>query len=339
MSKNVMEDIISHRKRDHIRICLEENVQFEKTNGLDQYELTHVALPEIDRSKIDTSLSFLGKNFSAPIFIEAMTGGVSDSKRINQNLSGAAQKCGIGMGLGSQRAMIVNPSLLDTYLVRKMAPDILLFGNIGATQLKEICSDDLKRAIEVVEADALAIHLNVTQELCQPEGDTNWENILKEIEAVCKDLSFPIIVKETGCGISPITAKEIENVGVSCIDIGGAGGTCWARVEHFRGSKNARLFFDWGIPTADSLVECAKAVHIPIIASGGIRNGKDIIKAISLGAALAGMAFPFLKLATLSTDHVIMKIEQIKKEIADTMFLTGVNTIKNIRESKIIKMK
>lgn len=326
---------ISLRKSDHLRICIEENVSFNKTNGFEKVELKHAALPEIDLHAIDTSCTFLGKTFSLPLFIEAMTGGASESTFINENLSGAAQKCGIGMGLGSQRAMLNDATLTDTYQVRHRGPTIFLAGNLGASQLKEFDIDKIEWAVNVLDADAMAIHLNATQELCQPEGETNWGNILSAIEHVCKNVDFPIIVKETGCGLTAAVAKKLEDAGVSCLDIGGAGGTSWAKVEHFRGSDRAKLFFEWGIPTADSLAECVPAVNIPIIASGGIRNGMEIVKALAMGADLAGMALPLLKPAVTSMQRVVDEIERLKKEMIDTMFLIGAKQIKDIDHTKI----
>jgi isopentenyl-diphosphate Delta-isomerase len=332
---HLKEKKISLRKSDHLRICIEENVSFKKTNGFEKYELTHAALPEIDLPAINTSCTFLGKTFSLPLFIEAMTGGAAESSFINENLSGAAQKCGIGMGLGSQRAMLIDSNLSNTYQVRHTAPTIFLAGNLGASQLKEFDADKIKWAVENVDADAMAIHLNATQELCQPEGETNWRNILMAIEHVCKEVDFPIIVKETGCGLTAAAAKKLEDAGVACLDIGGAGGTSWAKVEHFRGSEHAKLFFEWGIPTADSLAECVEAVNIPIIASGGIRNGMEIVKALSMGATLAGMALPLLKPAVTSMKSVADKINRLKKEMIDTMFLIGAKQIKDVDHTKI----
>lgn len=331
----IKESAVSLRKKDHIRICLEENVSFKKTNGFEKYELIHNAIPEIDLASIDTSCWFLGRKFSAPIFIEAMTGGSAESLRINENLSGAAEQCGIGMGIGSQRAMIMNVDLTNTYCVRHIAPTIFLAGNIGASQIKEFGIDKIRQAIEAIEADALAIHLNATQELCQPEGDTDWTNILSSIETICKKLEIPVIAKETGCGLSGIVAKNLENAGVACIDTGGAGGTSWARVEKIRGSRMADHFIEWGIPTADSLAECIEAVNIPVIASGGLRNGVEIVKALSLGATLTGIAIPFLKPAVTSMLSVKEKINEFKKDIKNTMFLMGAKTINEINSKNL----
>jgi isopentenyl-diphosphate Delta-isomerase len=326
---------VSVRKSEHIQICLREDVRFEKTNGFEKYDLIHYALPEIDLSEIDTTCFLLGKRFDAPIFIEAMTGGAVESLKINENISGAAERHRIGMGLGSQRAMILNPAIGDTYRVRHTAPNIFLAGNIGASQLKEFSVAQIKQAVEIIEADAIAVHLNAAQELCQPEGDTGWSKILIAIEKLCRNVDYPVIVKETGCGLNGAVAKRLENAGVACIDTGGAGGTSWAKVERFRGSRKAVLFLEWGIPTAESLYECVHAVKIPVIASGGIRNGIEIVKALAMGAKLAGMAMPFLKPACTSMESVQDKISALKKEITNTMFLIGAKRIADINASKL----
>lgn len=326
---------ILHRKREHIRICLADKVGFEKTNGFEKLTLIHEALPEIHLAEINTACTFMGKEFSAPLFIEAMTGGTSESLRINENLAAAAEKCGIGMGLGSQRAMLRSPELASTYKIRHLAPTIFLAGNIGATQLKEISVDRLRWILSTVRADALAIHLNAAQELCQPEGDTDWGSIFTAIEEVCRTLGLPVIVKETGCGLSAATAKRLEKAGVDCIDTGGAGGTSWVRVERYRGSRKASLFAEWGIPTAESLAECVRSVRIPVIASGGIRNGMEVVKALAMGASIVGMAMPFLKPAVTSMASVVDTVESLKQEIMDTMFLIGAQRISDINADKI----
>lgn len=323
------------RKSNHIKICLEQDVAFTKRNGFERFDLEPAALPEIDLCAIDTNCLFGGKEFSAPFLIEAMTGGAPESYQINKNLAVAAQRCGIGMMLGSQRAMLLSPGLAYTYQVRQFAPDIFLVGNIGASQLKEFSVLEIHRMVDSVAADALAIHLNAVQELCQPEGNTDWTGVLLKIEELTADLQVPVIVKETGSGMTAGTVKALERAGVSAIDIGGAGGTSWAKVEHFRGSAVARHFLEWGIPTAESLIECARAVDLPIIASGGIRNGVEIVKAIALGASLTGMAFPFLRPATVSAEAVVEKIESLKKELIHTMFLIGTANLGEIDKTRL----
>lgn len=325
------------RKSSHIKICLEQDVAFTKSNGFERVELEHAPLPEIDLSDIDTTHVFLGKTFSIPFIIGAMTGGAPESYQINKNLAIAAQRCGIGMMLGSQRSMLLLPRLAYTYQVRTFAPDIFLVGNIGASQLKEFSVREISWMVEAVEADALAIHLNAVQELCQPEGDTDWTDVLLRIKELTAKIHVPVIVKETGSGLTAGAVSALEQAGVASIDIGGAGGTSWAKVEHFRGSTVAKHFLEWGIPTAESLVECAEAVDLPIIASGGIRNGVESVKAIALGASLVGMALPFLRPATVSSEAVAKKIERLKRELIHTMFLIGTANLGEIDKTKLRK--
>lgn len=327
---------ISFRKKDHIKICLSEDVQFKKSNGFDQFYLQHAPLPEVNLSYIDTATTFLHKPFSLPFLIESMTGGTPESFQINKNLAIAAQKCGIGMGIGSQRVMLNTHEFDYTYQIRKYAPDIFLMGNIGATQLKEFSASKIQRAVESIEADALAIHLNAVQEICQPEGDADWTDVFSKIKEITCKLNLPVIIKETGSGLTAEAVRSLAGIGVQGFDIGGAGGTSWAKVEYFRGSTVAEPFLEWGLPTADSLVECANAVDLPIIASGGIRNGEEIVKALALGAHLTGMAFPFLKPATESAEAVVEIIEKLRDELIRIMFLTGKPEIDKI-DRQLIK--
>lgn len=326
---------ITSRKKDHIKICLRKDVQFKKSHGFDRYHLKHAPLPEVNLSDIDTGCTFFQKPFSLPLFIEAMTGGTPESFNINKHLAIAAQKCGIGMGVGSQRVMLNTREFDYTYQIRKYAPDIFLVGNIGASQLKEFTASQIERAVTSIEADALAIHLNAVQEICQPEGDTDWSGILSRIKDVAGKMKLPVIIKETGSGLTADLVRTLESAGIKGIDIGGAGGTSWAKVEYFRGSRVAAPFLEWGLPTADSLVECAGAIDLPIIASGGIRTGKDIVKALALGAQMAGMALPFLRPAMASAEAVIETIEKLKGELIRTLFLTGISDVGSINRELI----
>jgi isopentenyl-diphosphate delta-isomerase len=327
------------RKNDHIRICLERPVEFKKTNGFERYELVHHALPEMDLDKIDLSTRFLGKKFSAPLFIEAMTGGSPETEKINKNLAEAAEKTGIGMGVGSQRAALENPRLTYTYnVVRDVAPHIFLLGNLGAVQILKYDIDQIKKAVEMINADGLAIHFNAAQEVVQKEGNKEWYGVLEKIKHVCSSVDFPIIAKETGCGISARTAKMLEHAGVKAIDVAGAGGTSWAKVEYYRGSSQSRIFSEWGIPTAESLCQCVKTVKIPVIASGGIRNGIEVAKALAMGGSLAGLALPLLKPATQSWKAVKERLDLIITELKTTMFLTGAKNIEELKKVGIVKI-
>jgi isopentenyl-diphosphate delta-isomerase len=333
----------SARKADHIRINLEEDVSSGLTTGLENYYFIHQALPELNLNDIDLRTTFLGKSLNAPILISSMTGGTKEAERINQILATAAQKTGIAMGVGSQRAAIENPKLSHTYNVRDVAPDILLFANLGAIQLNYGYSiDECQKAIDMIEADALILHLNPLQEAVQPEGDTNFSGLLTQIEHICKSLSIPVIAKEVGWGISGNTAKQLQDAGISAIDVAGAGGTSWSQVEmhRARNPREARLastFTNWGIPTADSITQVHQSCpEIPIIASGGIYNGLEIAKCIALGASLGGMAGPFLKAAADSIDTTVNIIRDISREIQITMFSSGASCLKELAE-KITK--
>jgi isopentenyl-diphosphate delta-isomerase len=311
------------RKADHITTCLTKDVQFKKGNGFDAYSFTHAALPELDWENISMETTFLRRKFRYPFFIDAMTGGTRHAVAINKNLAKAAQQLGIGMGVGSQRAMLEDPELSWTYKVRDVAPDIFLAGNIGASHILQHTPAEIAAAVREIGADALCIHLNPAQELSQAGGHTAWRGVLGSIGAICSKVKVPVIAKEVGCGISGHMASELAKAGVSAIDVAGAGGTSWVKVDVAIGGRPFSSLFEWGIPTADSLVQCRKAVRLPLIASGGIRNGIDAAKALSLGADLVGMALPLLRPATVSSSAVKEAIEQVILELQSAMFLTS----------------
>lgn len=328
----------SRRKQEHIDICLTEDVEFRKSTGFENYEFEHQALPELNLSDIETSLEFFGKTFKYPFFIEAITGGSPGTEKLNQNLASACEETGIGMGTGSQRAMLDEPGVKYTYMVRDVAPHIFLLGNIGAVQLAGLHVDDVIQMVEEIKGDGLAIHLNAAQEMCQPEGDTDWSDVLSNIERICKHADFPVVIKETGCGISRDVALKLESAGADCLDIGGAGGTSFTRVEYYRGSKSAAALSEWGIPTAESLQQCRKAVKIPIIASGGIRTGVDCAKALAMGASLVGFALPVLKAAQTSHQAVVDKLKSIAEELKRTMLLLGTRTIEELKRVRVVRL-
>jgi len=334
----------SARKADHIRINLDEDVRSGLTTGLERYHFVHQALPELDLEAINLSQSLFGKFLKAPILISSMTGGTEEAGLINRLLARAAQETGIAMGLGSQRAAIEDAELAETFQVRQVAPDILLLANLGAIQLNYGYGlEQCQRAVDMIEADALILHMNPLQEAVQPEGDTNFSGLLKKIETVCKNLSVPVIAKEVGWGISEKTARQLVNAGIAAIDVAGAGGTSWAQVEMHRAqnASQARLagaFINWGIPTADSITQVhSVAPDIHILASGGLRNGLDIAKCIALGASLGGMAGPFLKAASLSLEDTILAIHEVAREIQVTMFAAGVGNLNELRKTPITK--
>jgi isopentenyl-diphosphate Delta-isomerase len=321
---------LSSRKDDHIRINLDSNVQSGRTNGLEHYSFSHQALPEVNLASIDLTTSFLGRRLGAPILISSMTGGTPKAQHINRALAEAAQSLRIAFALGSVRPALEHPKLAKTFRVRDIAPDIPIFSNLGAVQLNyQYSTDDCRRAVEIVEADGLILHLNPLQEALQPEGNTNFSHLLSKIEAVCKSLTIPVIVKEVGWGISGETARRLAAAGVAAVDVAGAGGTSWSRVEGHRArtSEEARLasiFQDWGISTADALCECrAELSNLPLIASGGIRNGLEAAKCIALGAQLVGLAAPLLRPATEDARAVERVLRQLTTELRTIMFVVG----------------
>jgi isopentenyl-diphosphate delta-isomerase len=334
------------RKSDHIRINLEEDVNFRQlTTGLENYHFLHQMLPEIDLAKVDTSVSFLGKKLRAPLLISSMTGGTDQARQINYTLAQAAERAGIAMGLGSQRAAIENPALAPTFQVRAVAPTTVLLANLGAVQLNYGYNvDHCRRAIEMIEADALILHFNALQEAVQPEGDTNFSGLLAKVEAVCRALPVPVIAKEVGWGFSEDSVRRLVEAGVAAIDVAGSGGTSWTQVELYRANSEIRrrvaaTFVDWGIPTSEAILAAKRAGgSLPIIASGGLRNGLDMAKCIALGATLAGMAGPFLKAAVHSLQAVLDEIEIATTELRVAMFGIGVDSIGGLQQTdRLIK--
>ena len=334
---------ISSRKSDHIRVNLDEDVQSGLTTGLEQYRFVHRALPEINLDDIDLGLTLFGKLLKAPLLISSMTGGTDQAARINRTLAEAAQFTGIAMGLGSQRVAIEHPELSGTFNVRPMAPDALLFANLGAIQLNYGYGiDQCQRAVDMIQADALILHLNSMQEAVQQEGETNFVGLLHKIETVCKSLTVPVIVKEVGWGFSVVDIDLLMNVGVAAIDVAGAGGTSWSQVEMHRAKdeSQARLaaaFIDWGVPTSQAILNVRQtAPNLPIIASGGLRTGVDIAKCLALGASLGGMANPFLKAATQSVEATVKLIRDLEKEIRVCMFGCAAENLQSLRKSKLV---
>jgi isopentenyl-diphosphate delta-isomerase len=304
----------------------------------------HEALPELHLEQIDTTLRLFDRFMNAPILISSMTGGTVDAATINLRLAEAAQEMSIAMGVGSQRAALEHSELAATFQVRKAAPDILLFANLGAVQLNYGYGlDECRRAIDMIQADALYLHLNAVQEAVQAGGDTNFAGLAKKIEEICKKLEAPVIVKEVGWGISERTAKILAECGVAAIDVAGAGGTSWSQVEMHRAPDEftrelAATFVGWGIPTAESIQLVKKAApDMTIFASGGLKDGLDIAKSIALGATLGGMAGPFLKAAAISTESVIERMKLTKRQIEVTMFAAGVGSLEGFKVGKLLE--
>jgi isopentenyl-diphosphate delta-isomerase len=335
--------ITRHRKSEHIRIVRDRDTAAEGvTSGFERFRLPHEALPELDLRKIDTRVRVLGRELRAPILISCMTGGSELAKAVNRRLARAAQACGLALGLGSQRAMLVAPELTDTYAVRDIAPDVLLIGNLGAVQLNMgVTADDCVQLARAVGADALALHLNPLQEAVQPEGDTDFAGLKAKVAAVAASIDVPIVLKEVGSGLSRRIARWAAGTKIAALDVAGAGGTNWAKVESYRArgvlhEALARSFAGWGIPTVDSLLACREEfVGRPVFASGGVRDGIDAAKAIALGADLVGLARPFLEAAARSEEAAVGAARLVVEQLRVAMFCAGAATVDDLRRVRL----
>lgn len=316
------------RKAEHLRIALGEDVASGVTSGFERFRFVHQALPECDLDTIDTTQRFLGKTLRLPLLVSSMTGGTDEATVINQRLAEAAQRAGIALGVGSQRSAVEHPALAETFRVRDRAPDILLFANIGAIQLNEGYGvDQCRRAVEMIGADALILHLNALQEALQPEGDHRWRGLLARIEAICRLVGVPVVAKEVGWGIAPNIARQLRAVGVAAVDVAGAGGTSWSQVEMHRARG----------PMAECIAAVAAALpDVPLIASGGVRNGIDLAKALALGAHLGGVALPLLKAAAESTETVCAAIDEIAATLRVAMFGIGAPDLAALRHTPLL---
>jgi isopentenyl-diphosphate delta-isomerase len=335
------------RKSDHIQICLKEDVQSRHTTtGFEDIHFVHKALPEIERSKINLSTTVFGHKFSAPLIVEAMTGGTAKAAKINAAIASAVETLGLGMGVGSQRAAIEKPALAKSFsIARKKAPTAFIIANIGGPQLvKGYGVKEAKKAVDMVNADALAIHLNPLQEVVQPEGETSFKGVLGKIGEIAQGLDVPVIVKETGAGIAAEEARLLESMKVAGIDVAGVGGTSWAAVEYHRVKKKqdrfrqniGKTFWDWGIPTAISLIETLQSVSITVIASGGVRNGIDVAKALALGADLTGMAHLILLAAVRGQKEVERTLQTVIESLRNAMFLVGAESISKLKKVPVV---
>ncbi len=329
---------ISSRKLDHIELCAREAVESRgKTTLLEEVELLHDSLPEVSWSEIDLSTTIMSRNLQAPLLITGMTGGAAAAEKINRDLAIVAQEFGLAFGVGSQRAILRDRALARTYQVRDVAPDILLLGNIGGVQAAEMTSVEAQDLVDIIGADALCIHLNPGQELIQPEGDRDFRGVAAAVERLVQELQVPVIIKETGCGLSLNALRRLKKSGVSWVDTSGAGGTTWIGVETLRTSPDQRtigeMFWDWGVPTAAS-VHWAVESGFQTIASGGLRNGLDSAKAIALGAQLAGMALPWLKAAHEGgTEQAAAFARTTIGALRTACLLTGSGNIEELREA------
>lgn len=326
------------RKKDHVELVVKKGAQYDKTTGLERFEFIHNALPEISLEEVNLATTFLGKAVKWPILISGMTGGYPDAERINKDLAKTAEKYGFALGLGSQRAMIEKPELAKTYAVRALAPNVPLLANIGAAQLKKYSIRQIEGMINAVDADGLAIHLNPLQEAIQPEGDTDFSGVLSKITEACSNINVPVVVKETGAGINQDVALKLKDAGVRYLDVSGAGGTSWSKVEYLRGGHVSGFglsvsgFENWGLPTSECIIQCRGV--LPMIASGGISNGIDGAKTIAFGADMCGAAYPFLK--ALYEKKLDAKALEFTMQMKICAFLTGSKTIADLKKAKLI---
>lgn len=345
--------MLEKRKSEHLHINLEKDVTFpDLTTGLEGYAFVHNALPELALSGVDLATTFLGKRLRLPLLISSMTGGTPEAQRINHHLAEGAQAAGIAMGLGSLRAALESPDLRSTassavaatFRVRHLAPDILLLANLGAGQLNAgFGIDECRRAVDLIEADALILHLNPLQEALLVDGDTDWRGLLAKIETICRRLQVPVVAKEVGWGISAPVARRLVDAGVAAIDIAGSGGTSWSQVEMHRAPTEERRrlcaqFAGWGIPTAQALVEVRAALPgVPLIASGGLRTGIDLAKVLALGADLGGLAGPFLKAADVSAQAVADLAAEIAAALRIVLFCLGIPDVQALKGTPALR--
>lgn len=332
---------ISSRKADHIALCADpsEKVAFKNRGTLfDDVHFIHDSLPDLALDEIDLSSDFVGKKLKAPLFISAMTGGTESAAAINKDLARLANKLGIGFGLGSQRAMLRRPDLSWTYAVRDVAPEVVLLGNIGLVQAREMTSSQVSELAKQVGADALCVHLNPAQEVVQPEGDRDFRRGLETLERLVNELRIPVVVKETGCGLSASVARRIQEIGVEYADVSGAGGTSWVGVETLRAQGDDKAlgeeFWDWGIPTAASVGMCAQQ-GLKVVATGGLKNGMDVAKAVALGARAGGMAAQVLRAhqqgGSEGAERFLLRTIAAVRTV---MLLTGSRTLAELRRGK-----
>jgi len=335
--------VIEDRKGDHIRICLEHDVQ-ARYNHWDDVFIPHRAIPTCDLDEVDLGVELLGKRLEAPIIISSMTGGSKEAGRYNELLARAASEFGLAMGVGSQRAALENPRYRDSYSVVAEYDIPLVLGNLGAPQLSRgnegnnYGKEEVERAIDMIGAHGIFVHLNYLQEVVQPEGDTTVRGFIENLEALCRD--FDVIAKETGAGISGTDALLLKDTGVKALDVGGMSGTSFSAVESFRKDdtgfteRSGRTLREWGIPSPVSLVEAN--VGLPLIGSGGIRNGLDVARALSLGATAAGMAHHLLEQASKGYEELAKEIEYIIREVRSVLFLSGATCVRDMWDTSPI---
>lgn len=334
---------ISDRKKEHVKYTIDEETQYRQLTGFENYQFIHNALPEVDFTKVSTEANLLGRTFSFPLFISSMTGGYADAGQVNAIIAEFCEHMNLPFGVGSQRAMLEDDSLTDTFsIVRQKAPNAFICSNIGGSQLiGNLKSDKIQRMIDSIEADAAIVHLNPLQELMQPEGDRSFKGVLAGIEHLVQSISIPVIVKETGAGISQHVAKRLLNTGVSVIDVAGAGGTSWAKVENQREANDHPNFDfdDWGISTTDCLQDLSTLQwerEFEILASGGIRSSFDIAKAFCLGANFAASAQPIIKAISISgLDGINELFSKWENDLKLILTLLGASSLNELNASHL----
>jgi isopentenyl-diphosphate delta-isomerase len=333
---------VQRRKAEHLRINLEQDVASARPTGLEKLNFGHEALPELDLAAIDTNLDLFGRHLKAPLLVSSMTGGTPEAGRINSRLAEAAATAGIAIGVGSQRAAIEKPELAASFRIRRQAPTSLLFANLGAVQLNYgYALDECRRAVEMIEADALILHLNPLQEALQVGGNTDFSKLAVKIGEICGQVGVPVVVKEVGWGISERAATLLSECGVAAIDVAGAGGTSWSQVEMHRAPDGfmrelARAFVGWGIPTAESIAMVRRAApRVRVFASGGLRDGIDVAKCIALGATLGGMAGPLLRAAAVSTERAVDAVRLAVQQLRVTMFAVGAANLAGLQRTPL----
>lgn len=328
--------VISARKQEHIDLCTTNDVAFRQRGTLlDNVQLVHQALPELRLDDVDLGIELLGKKLRAPLIIAGMTGGTERARHINQELASVAERLGYGFGLGSQRAMQRMPDTVRSYQVRPQAPTTLLLGNIGVMQARELSTNDIHSLVDQVGADALCVHMNPAMELIQDEGDRDFTGAVETFRRLVSELSVPVVAKETGSGISERAAHALRACGVTTVDVSGAGGTSWVGVETLRAKGDAQslgeLLWDWGIPTAVSIAWCSSA-GLKVIATGGIRHGRDVAAALSLGATAAGIARPVLQAFDQGgAEAVVRFLKRVEQQLRTIMLLCGAGNVKALQ--------
>ena len=332
---------ISQRKKDHLALCAGDKVGFrEKTTLLDQVHLVHCALPEMHADQVDSQVEILGKTLRAPVVISAMTGGTDEAAQINRDLARVAETLGLGIGLGSQRAMHERPDTAWTFAVREVAPNCLLMGNLGLVQARKMATSQIYDLCQTVGADALCIHLNPAMEIVQPGGDRDFSGGIEVFRRLVDELPIPIVAKETGCGLSRGVGAALRSVGVRYVDVSGAGGTSWVAVEAHRGDTEQQALadelWDWGIPTAASLIQL-RGLGLQSIATGGLRRGSDIVRAVALGAVAGGLAAPVLKAHRAGGyDGALAFMESVIRSVRSLMLLTGSRSVVELQRAPTV---